>query len=125
MSLVLDAGAFLAVERRNREVLALLRREHGKGRPPATHGGVVGQVWRGGPRQVLLARLLPAVVVHALDETLGKRAGVLCARAKTADVVDAALVLCATDGDIVLTSDPADLARLAAAAELHVDIVQI
>jgi hypothetical protein len=41
------------------------------------------------------------------------------------DVVDAALVLLAADGDLVLTSDPADLESLAAFAELHIDIAPV
>ena len=40
-----------------------------------------------------------------------------------ADVIDAALVLFAADGDWLLTSDPTDLAPLAASADFHVDIV--
>jgi hypothetical protein len=41
------------------------------------------------------------------------------------DVVDAALVLLAADGDEILTSDPADLRPLAAAAGVHVDLVPV
>lgn len=126
MSLVLDAGAFVAVERRDRDVLALLKAEREAGRVPVTHGGVVGQVWRGGrDRQVPVARLLAAVEVLALDDVLGRRAGVLLGRAGFSDVVDAAIVLVATDGDDVLTSDVEDLRRLAAAADLHVELILV
>jgi hypothetical protein len=126
MSLVLDAGALMAVERRDRAVMALLKLELLAGRPPLTHGGIVGQVWRGrSGRQANLARFLPALDTVALDEVLGRRAGTLLGRARTTDVVDAALVLLAGDGDTVLTSDPTDLAMLAAAADLHVDIVPV
>ena len=48
MSLILDAGAFVAVERGERDVVALVKRERLAKRSPVTHGGVVGQVWRGG-----------------------------------------------------------------------------
>ena len=126
MSLVLDAGALVAAERGDRDVLALLKHELLAGRAPLTHGGVVGQVWRGGSgRQAKLARLLPALEVVALDVELGRRAGVLLGRARRADVVDAALVLLAEDGDLLLTSDPNDLAPLAATAGLHVDIARV
>ena len=38
-----------------------------------THGGVVGQVWRGGgARQALLARALDGIDVRAMDEQLGR-----------------------------------------------------
>ena len=126
MSLVLDAGALVAVERANRDTIALIKQELLAGRSPLTHGGVVGQVWRGGSgRQANLARLLPALDIAALDDTLGKRAGLLLGRARMADVIDAALVLLATDGDFLLTSDPNDLEPLATSAGLHVDIVPV
>ena len=126
MSLVLDAGALVAVERANRDTIALIKQELLAGRSPLTHGGVVGQVWRGGSgRQANLARLLPALDIAALDDTLGKRAGLLLGRARMADVIDAALVLLAADGDSLLTSDPNDLEPLAAMAGLHVDIVPV
>lgn len=125
MSLVLDAGALVAVERADRDTVALIKREWVAGRAPLTHGGVVGQVWRGGRRQARLARLLPALEVVGLDEALGRRAGVLLGLARRADVIDAALVLLAADEDWLLTSDPDDLAALAAAAGLHVEIVPV
>ncbi len=125
MTLVLDAGAFIAVERADRRVMALLAREHRAGRTPITHGGVVGQVWRGNPRQAWVSRLLAGVFVAALDEELGRAAGALLARAGTSDVIDAALVLLVMDGDEVLTSDPADLALLCAATDVHADVVRL
>lgn len=124
MSIVLDAGALVAVERGDRDVVALIKRERQAGRAPLTHGGVVGQVWRGGgARQANLARLLPGLEVHAVDEALGMRAGTLLAEAGTADVIDAAVVLLAYDGDEILTSDPHDLAVLAEARGVHVDLL--
>lgn len=122
---MLDAGAFLAVERGDREVAALLARERRAGRVPATHGGVVGQVWRGEARQAPLARLLAGVDVAALDEGLGRRAGALLARAGRSDVVDAAVVLLAADGDEILTSDAEDLAGLASVSGIHVELVSV
>ena len=125
MSLVLDAGAFLAVERADRRVMALLKRELLANRAPRTHGGVVGQVWRGGARQTQIARLLSGVEVQPLDLALGRRAGELLRVAKTSDVIDAAVVLLAEDSDQVLTSDPDDLTALAAAAGTHVELVRV
>lgn len=90
-----------------------------------THGGVVGQVWRGHAHQARLARLLAGAVVVSLDEELGRAAGVLLARAAAADVVDAAVVLLAKDGDEILTSDPRDLATLAAASGVHADVIGV
>jgi hypothetical protein len=126
VSLLLDAGALVAVERADRDTISLVKQELVAGRPPVTHGGIVGQVWRGGARrQVNLARLLPSLTIVPLDEGLGRRAGVLLGRARRTDVVDAAIVLLAADGDMILTSDVRDLARLAEAAGLHIDLVPV
>jgi hypothetical protein len=126
MRLILDAGALVAVERADRETIAVIKHDLLAGRVPLTHGGIVGQVWRGGSgRQAHLARLLPGLDVTPLDTTLGKRAGVLLGRSRTADVIDAALVLLATDGDFLLTADPDDLTALAVSAGLHVDIISV
>lgn len=126
MSLILDAGALIAIERGSRDLDVVLKRALFAPRLPATHGGVVGQVWRtGAARQARLVRALAGVRVTPLDEALGKRAGSLLLRARRSDVVDAALVLLAQDGDTILTSDPGDLEPLAAAAGLHVDIVAV
>lgn len=125
MTLVLDSAAFIAVERGDRNVVALIARERRAGRVPVTHGGVVGQVWRGGARQAAVARLLAGTEVAALDESLGRRAGALLAKSTTTDVIDAAVVLLASDDDVILTSDPHDLAPLAAAGGIHVELVSV
>src|SRR5262245_28835638 len=125
MSLVLDAGALIAVERDDRDTIALIKHELLSRRTPITHGGIVGEVWRGGARQARLARLLPALDVIALDLALGRRAGVLLGRTRMDDVNDAALVLLAEDGDFVISSDPDDLEPLSHATGVHVDIVPV
>ena len=63
--------------------------------------------------------------VRALDVVLGRRAGALLARAGTSDVIDAAVVLLASDGDWILTSDPDDLEPLVEAAGLLVDVIPV
>lgn len=126
MTYVLDAGALVAVERRVGQVSALIKRELLSGRRPITHGGVIGQVWRGGAgRNTVIARLLPGLDIVPLDGELGKRSGDLLARSGSGDVIDAAIVLVAHDRDTILTSDPYDLATLAEAAELDVEIVPV
>lgn len=126
MTLILDAGAFFAVERRDYEISARIKRERLAGRPPLTHGGVIGQVWRGGTgRNTLVARLLPSLDIVGLDRELGKQAGELLAGSSSSDVIDAAVVLLARPGDRILTSDPQDLAELAEAANLDVEIVAV
>jgi len=124
--LVLDAGAFVAVERGSRDVAALIKRERLAGRSPVTSGGVVAQVWRGGSgRQVPMARLLAGTDVAPIDDRLGRRAGLLLARSGQSDAIDATVVCLAADGDDILTSDPGDLRALAQAAEIHVELVPV
>lgn len=125
MRLILDAGAFIAFERGDRMIAALLKRQLLARQRPCTHGGVVGQIWRSGARQARIARLLQAVEVVGLDHELGRRAGLLLSRTRTADVIDSALVLLARDGDWLITSDPDHLHPLADGAGLHVDIIPV
>ena len=126
MTLLLDAGAFVAVERGDRDVVALVKRERLAQRSPLSHGGVVAQIWRGGSgRQAEVALLLRGVEVRAVDEELGKKAGVLLGRSGAEDAVDAALVCLAVDGDDILTADPGALGALAEAAGVHVELVPV
>jgi hypothetical protein len=119
--LVLDTGAFAAVERNDRDVVALIKQERLAGRTPVSHGGVVAQVWRGGTgRQMPVARLLAGFDIIQLDDGLGRQAGVLLARSGMGDAIDAAVVCLASDGDDILTSDAGDLQVLARAAGVHV-----
>ncbi|MCY3893678.1 MAG: twitching motility protein PilT [Acidimicrobiales bacterium] len=124
MSLVLDAGAFIALERDDRALWRRVDDAHLVGSPPLTHGGIVAQVWRGGSgRQARLAKALLGTVVVPLDNDLGRRAGVLLARSGGTDAIDAALVALCRPGDQIVTSDRHDLAALADAARLRVDFI--
>jgi hypothetical protein len=124
VTLVLDCGALIALERNDRPMWRRLKASLLEDRVPVCHGGVLGQAWRGqGPRQTLLVKALAAVDVRPLDEALGRSAGELLAKARRRDVVDAALVLLANDGDTIVTSDPDDLHRLARASGRHVEII--
>jgi hypothetical protein len=126
LTVVLDAGAFAAVERGDRDLIAIVKRERLAERAPLTSGGVVGQVWRGGHgRQVIVARLLAGIDVERIDEEAGRRVGVLLGATGTSDVIDAALVLLAGDGDEIFTADPNDLRALATAAGRHVELIRV
>lgn len=126
MSVVLDAGALVAIERGDREMIAVIKGEHSEGRVPLTHGGVIGQVWRGGSgRQARLARALQGISVQGIDDDLGRRAGVLLGRTGSSDVIDAAIVLIAQDGDEIYTADPTDLRDLALASGRLVDLIEV
>jgi hypothetical protein len=80
-------------------------------------------LWHGGPRQARLARAVGGVEVRALDEPLGRAAGQLLGASGLADIIDAAVVLIATDGDEIVTVDRADLERLAAASGRLVELI--
>jgi hypothetical protein len=126
LMLVLGAGAFWAVERGDRDVVALVKRERVAGRPPVTSGGVVARVWRGGSgRQADLGRLLAGVQVAVIDDGVGRRAGMLLARSGLSGAIDAVVVCLAADGVDILTSDPGGLRALAEAAEIHVDLIPV
>ncbi len=124
MTLILDAGALIALDRNDRAMWRRLKTSLLAASVPVTHGGIVGQAWRGtGPRQAMLARALEAIDVRALTGSLGRRAGELLGRSRTSDVIDAALVLLADDGDEIVTSDADDITPLARLAGRHVEIV--
>jgi hypothetical protein len=126
MTLLLDSGALIALERNDRAMWRRLKTAVLDDSVPVCHGGVFGKAWRGrGPRQALLARALAGIEVRPLDEGLGRAAGELLAVAKSRDVVDAALVLLARDGDSIATSDPDDLEPLARASGRHVEIILV
>ncbi|MDQ3988716.1 MAG: twitching motility protein PilT [Actinomycetota bacterium] len=124
MRLILDSGALIALERNDRAMWQRLKSAHRAERDLLTHGGVVGQAWRGaGPHQPLLAKALDGIDVHPLDERLGRAAGELLAATGSSDVIDAAVVLLAKDHDHVVTSDPEDLRPLAEASGRHVELI--
>ena len=116
-ALVLDAGALLAVDRNERAMVARLEVAKRSGMELRSNAMAVAQVWRDRRgRQVSLARLLQAVDVRPVNSADGRAAGELLTDAGTADPIDATVVLLARPGDRILTSDPADLIRLAEAA---------
>jgi hypothetical protein len=125
VTLVLDSGALIALERNDRAMWRRFKAAMLAESVPMTHGGIVGQVWRGaGPRQALLSMALDGVDVLPLTDARGRAAGELLARTRCKDVIDAALVLLAVDGDEILTSDAGDLAPLAKIAGRLVELIE-
>lgn len=61
--------------------------------------------------------------MSTLDEALGRIAGGLLGRTGLVDVVHAAVVLLANDGDDIVTSDRDDLERLVVASGRHVELI--
>ena len=125
MTDIYDTGALLALERLDRAAWARWKGALERSDRPRTHGGVVGQAWRGSPRQARLAVALRGMIVAPIDDVAGRRAGALLAASDTADVIDAALAHLAADGDLVHTSDPEDLAHLVAVLGRHVEVVRV
>lgn len=112
---VLDAGAIIALERRDARMLALADELNKSRRIGYVPAGVVAQTWRGSARQYATARLLRAgaVRVDPLSEDVAYRLGLLLAKSGTSDVVDAHVALLARRLQAtVLTSDPDDLTAL-------------
>jgi predicted nucleic acid-binding protein len=113
--IVLDAGALIALERRDQALWRVTKAviaKHDEVYVPST---VVAQVWRGSRSQAVLARILEVSVIVPFDP-LARRIGELCGRANRADICDAHVALFASlqDVDAVYTSDPDDIAHLLA-----------
>lgn len=109
--LVLDAGAFVSLEKRSGHVAKLLARLLRASVPLVTSGGVVAQIWRGGAgRQAPVAMLLAQIEVVALDTIEGKLVGMVLGATGAKDPVDAHVVLLARERAwAVLTSGASDL----------------
>lgn len=125
MSVLLDAGAFIAMESGYQPMERWLKGARQSRIPLKTHGGVVAQVWRGGRDQARLARALQMVETVPLNEELGRQAGLLLARSGLSDAIDAALVAMAEHGDEIITSDPDDLDLLVNASQRRINITPI
>ena len=108
---VLDAGAFIALERRKRTIVHLVDLFARRATPLVTSAGVVAQVWRGGgAHQAPIAFLLKHAQVVDLTYSVARVLGRMLGASRTSDAVDAHIVLLARErGWPVLTSDPDDL----------------
>jgi len=123
-AVVLDAGAFVAVDRADRAMVARLRMAQQAGLELRSTGVVITQVWRDpAGRQANLARLLKSIDVKAVDEHLGRAGGVLLGIAGTKDAVDASVVAVSATGDRILTSDAEDISPLVAASGRSIHVV--
>jgi predicted nucleic acid-binding protein len=110
-----DTGALIAAERDSKSVWRLHRRLLERGMHPTLPTVVLGQAWRGGP-QARLSRLVRGCRIEPFTEQQARSVGAALAASNGRDLVDAAVVVTALDrGDLVVTSDPDDLRRIAAA----------
>jgi predicted nucleic acid-binding protein len=121
MGATLDTGALIAIERGSPRMQAVVVAARARQIRLSIPAGVVAQAWRGAARPAPLAMFLrlPEVVIVPMDELMARAAGILCGRAGSHDVVDASVVACARlHGDVIYTSDVADLRRLDGTARL-------
>lgn len=125
MTVVLDAGALIAIDRADPRILRLLDSARRDQLELRTSSAVVAQVWCDGAKQARLSSMLRAVREVPLDQRRSRTVGSLLAACQQVDIVDAAIVDVADNGDQLVTSDPDDIARLAEAKGLRIRIVPI
>ena len=117
----LDAGGLIALDRNDRRVVALIARSAERGLRITIPATALAQAMRNPARQARLSRLIrqAGTDLIALDGPDATAVGLLLARTGTADIVDAHVVVCAQRaGQAVITSDPADLRRIAPGLKL-------
>ncbi|MHB2024646.1 MAG: hypothetical protein ACYCO3_15200 [Mycobacteriales bacterium] len=121
-----DTCMLVALDRNDREAWVVLRRLVNRGEVPTVPTVVTAQAWRDGRRQAQLARALDNCRPEILSDELARKAGELCRRSGTADIVDAVVIESAGHRfDDVYTSDTGDLGNLAEHIPNPVAIIQI
>ena len=117
----LDSGALIALERRDKFMVAVLLRALVGGLALSIPQTVIAQIWRGGAgQQVNMARLIkagrsgiPTVFIDDLTDDRAREIGLTIGRTAHADITDVHVALVAAErGQAVLTSDDADIARV-------------
>lgn len=117
-----DAGALIAAERGSRSMWWLHRDLLKRGLQPTLPTVVLGQAWRGGP-QARLSRLVHGCLIEPFTERQARAAGAALARSGSSDLIDAAVVMTALErNDMIVTSDPDDLRRIASALGRSVEL---
>jgi rRNA-processing protein FCF1 len=126
-TVVYDSGALLAAERGNARFVALHRRWLQAGITPVVPTVVLAQVWRTGPRQAMLARLLAGCRPHPLTVAAARSIGEFLSTSDTRDIVDASVIVTAQEMRpvAVVTSDREDLEHLAQAIGIGLTIVDV
>lgn len=131
MTLVLDVGALIQVDRGNRDVLSVLKTALDSGEAVHVPTGVIGQAWRNPDRQALLSRTLKRCKEVDLDGAIARAGGQLCGRAATSDVIDASVALAVaharrSDEEVtLLTSDSHDLGILLSVLDARARVIKV
>jgi hypothetical protein len=111
-----DAGGLIALDRNDRRVLALVARATERGMRITIPATALAQAIRNPARQARLSRIIrqAGTDLVALNGPDATAVGLLLAGTATADIVDAHVVVCARRaGQVIVTSDAADLSRIA------------
>jgi predicted nucleic acid-binding protein len=124
-TVVYDAAVLVAADRNDRRAWAEHKARLELGVVPLVPAPVLAQVSRS-PQQAQLRRFLTGCVVVPLGERDAHEAGRLLGVSRTADVVDAAVVVTALRRKaIILTSDPRYMERLIRASGREIAVVAI
>lgn len=109
--LTFDTGALIGLERRHQRIARVYRAAVADGLPVTVPAVVIAEWWRG--RSDARAIVLRGLRVEATTSALARVAGEALAAVPGATAVDAIVMASAAQrGDIVYTSDFADLQRL-------------
>jgi predicted nucleic acid-binding protein len=112
---MLDASFLIAVEKSDPRCTVWVDEAAERNIPMATVATIVAEVWRGGARQAPLSKFLKMIPVLSVDDAAARAAGRLLGATGSSSTVDATLVVwAARRGAAVLTSDPKDIAPMAA-----------
>lgn len=122
--LTVDAGGLIAIERGDRLVASLLKAALAAGEQVDVPAAVLAQVWRGGPRQAVLASALNAkgIGFPVIDREMAEVIGRIVGLTRHPDVVDVHVAVNARiRGHAVITSDADDLR----AVDPTLDLIEI
>jgi predicted nucleic acid-binding protein len=111
-----DAGALIALDRKDRRVLTLIARAKELGMRITIPATALAQAIRNPARQALLSRLIrqSGTDLVALNGPDATAVGLLLAQSATSDIADAHVVVCARRAaQAVVTSDHDDLRKIA------------
>ncbi len=123
-AVVYDAGALIAIDRRDRRALARHAARLDAGFSVSVPATVVAQVSRSA-QQVMLRRLLASVAVVPFDQSLAHEVGALVGRAGTSDIVDGSVVVLAQrTGAGIVTADVGDIRALCEAAGISAVVLE-
>ena len=128
---VLDAGALIALDRGDRDLMSTLQAAFENGHEVQAPAGAIGQACRDPNRHALLSRVLKRCDEVALDGSIARSSGHLCGQTGTSDVIDASVAVAVADSNrrdskvTLLTSDPSDMRNLLSALHTNTEIIKV